>query len=469
VAACPSCKRPFFVGVPTSPKPEQAKAVIGHTTPTASPAAETLAYEEVGGFTNGGLIELAPEPSEAWGGMLGRFRLMAELGQGSFGIVYKATDPLLDREVAIKVPKFADIDPLQSSRFLGEAKAAARLKHPNIVTVFETGQADGQLYIVSEFVDGQSLLARLKQGPISPRQAAAWTRDLALGLAYAHDEGVIHRDVKPANIMIARGNRAQLMDFGLAKRLSEVAAGAAGKQPANSGLEQTLDGVILGTPAYMSPEQARGEVQAIGPKSDQYGLGVVLYEMLTGRPPFEGPGDVAMGMVKRVAPKRPTAIQKDVPPDLEAICLRAMSKLPDNRYPSMAAFAADLSRFLADEPVDARPATPLEQLVRQCRKNRWIAVLAAVSVVSLFLAVASMTAFVAQLSPGDGEPVPVDPRQADAPPNPANVPPLAPPAEPQGIAPGPALPGQDPASPTPSSEMTLPAPVLPPDGSDANQ
>src|SRR5579863_1876916 len=198
---------------------------------------------------------------------VGRFVPLVLLGEGVQGQVYLADDPVMDRRVALKVPRFVDDDPRQRERFLREAQSAGKLRHPNLVAVYESGEVDGRLYIASEYVEGKSLAQVLADGRENGRrpglrQAAEWIRQLAEALAYAHSEGIIHRDVKPGNVFIDGAKQPRLMDFGLAKRLEDAAT-------------LTTEGSLLGSPAYMSPEQARGDNKAIGPTSDQYSLGVV--------------------------------------------------------------------------------------------------------------------------------------------------------------------------------------------------
>jgi WD40 repeat protein len=318
-----------------------------------------------------------PEGGTPTGGLgqLGRFELRAALGQGGFGMVYRAYDPVLDREVALKVPTFPPDQPDKVARFLGEAKAAARLRHPNIVAVFETGQAGNDYYIASEFVEGMPLSVRIANDPPSFHQAAGWVRDLALALNYAHDEGIIHRDVKPANIMIDKRNRAQLMDFGLARRLGEEAG-------------ETSSGTVVGTPAYMAPEQARGDSRAIGPACDQYSLGVVLYELLTGERPYEGSSPVIR---KKVAdpdalPPRPRDLQPDIPLDLEAVCCKAMAKEPRRRYRTAGDFAVDLQHWLKVEDVQARRIGAVERFVRSCRRHPALALARGLALLAFLLA-----------------------------------------------------------------------------------
>ena len=243
-----------------------------------------------------------------------------------------------------------------------EARNVARLRHPNIVAVFEDGVDGRDYFIASELVKGPPMSTLMAEG-ISPRRAAGWVRELARALAYAHLEGLVHRDVKPSNILIDDRDRPQLVDFGLAYHVGEETTAASGTP--------------VGTPAYMAPEQARGEPNAKGPLCDQYSLGVVFYELLTRRRPFEGEPQAILNQLQWGELPPPRTVDPKINPDLEAICLKAMVRRPANRYPDLARMAKDLGQWLAGEPVSARPLTLTRFVAQAALKHaRWIAAVA---------------------------------------------------------------------------------------------
>ncbi|MBW3548488.1 MAG: Stk1 family PASTA domain-containing Ser/Thr kinase [Actinobacteria bacterium] len=270
-----------------------------------------------------------------------RYELHRRIARGGMADVFLARDSLLDRPVALKVlfPEFAT-DPSFVQRFRREARAAANLSHPNIVSVYDWGEEDGTYFIVMEYVEGRSLAQIIRdEGRLHPDRAADVTSDIAAALGFAHRNGVVHRDVKPGNVIISPSGQVKVADFGIARAISTQE-------------NLTQAGTVMGTAAYFSPEQARGE--KVDPRSDVYSLGVVLYEMLTGRPPFTGDSPVAVAY-KHVqeTPRPPRERNADIPADLDAIVLRAMAKNADDRYPSAEDLRSDLRRFRQGATVEA--------------------------------------------------------------------------------------------------------------------
>jgi hypothetical protein len=299
--------------------------------------------------------------------VLGRFRITCELGSGGFGIIFLAEDSRLGRKVALKVPRPEVAgQPELRQRFLREAHSAAALDHPNVAPVYEAGEADGLCYIASAYCPGGNLAAWLRRqpGPVPLRHAAGLVGALAGAVQHAHEHGVLHRDLKPSNILLApaQGEAGELefvpkvTDFGLAKLLEEAD-------------EETTSGLLLGTPAYMAPEQVEGRTKAVGVATDVYALGVILYELLTGRTPFRGPSLLmTLDQVRTAEPVAPRALRRDVPHDLDVICLKCLQKAPRDRYASAADLAADLQRFLRHEPIRARPVGFVTRAWRWCQR-----------------------------------------------------------------------------------------------------
>jgi eukaryotic-like serine/threonine-protein kinase len=326
-------------------------------------------------------------------GDLDGYEILSEVGRGAMGVVYRARHRRLGRVVALKVLRSDAAADL--ARFRGEAQAVARLQHPNVVQIFEVREVDGRPLLALEFVAGGTLAGRVRGEPQPPRQAAALVRTLARAVAAAHDRGLIHRDLKPSNILLAAGDDdpgdpssapaaarplerlvPKITDFGLAKRLDEDAG-------------QTQTGEIVGTPNYMAPEQAAAG-GPVGPAADIYALGAILYELVTGRPPFKGPSALeTLDLVRNAEPTPLTQLQPGCPRDLETICLKCLRKQPAGRYPTAAALADDLQRFLDGAPIHARPVGGVERLGKWLRRRPAVAAsialgsLAALAVVAL--------------------------------------------------------------------------------------
>src|SRR5262245_55614013 len=313
-----------------------------------------------------------PAPTTAVPG----YDILGELGRGGMGVVYKARQQGLDRTVALKmILAGAHAGAEQRRRFRGEAEAVARLHHPNIVHVYAVGEQDGHPYFSLEYVDGRSLNEALSDCLPPPPVAAALVERLARAVDYAHRRGILHRDLKPANILMTADGTPKITDFGLAKRLDEEQG-------------HTRTGDVLGTPSYMAPEQAKGLSKEIGPAADIYALGAILYETLTGAPPFEGHSAwETVGLVLTAEPEPPSRRNPLVPRDLETICLMCLEKDPQKRYASAQALADDLRRFQDGHPIQARRVSSRERLWRWCRRNpAGAALTAAVAVLSLALA-----------------------------------------------------------------------------------
>jgi WD40 repeat protein len=329
------------------------------------------------------------------------YEILGELGHGGMGVVYKARQVNLNRVVALKMILAGVYAGAQEvARFRIEGEAAARLEHPHIVHIYEVGDQEGRPYCAMEFLDGGSLAQKLTGTPQPVRVAAQFVETLARAVQYAHEHHVVHRDLKPANILLAGTHDLPLerclpkiADFGLAKQLNDGAAGNAGAAPAY----QTQTGEILGTPSYMAPEQAEGKHREIGPAADIYALGAILYELLTGRPPFKGESTLdTLEQERTQEPLPPSRLQPRLPRDLSTICLKALAKAPGRRYAGAGALADDLRRYLDGRPIEARPVSAGEKLWRWCRRNPGVAGLAAAVVLLLVIGTGFSTFWIAQ-------------------------------------------------------------------------
>ncbi|MBI3725292.1 protein kinase, partial [bacterium] len=376
LAVCPWCKA--HVPMPEA-GPEEAASAAARTqetqvapelgaAPASSPArAPTLIDAPIALAAE---VEKAKtDPKRAFG----RFLLLGELGKGGMGVVYRAFDQKLKRAVALKmILPGADSSADLVRRFYREAEAVARLRHPNIVTVHEAGESSGKHYLAMDFIEGSTLATRLK-GKLSLRESATLLRDVARAVHHAHQQGVVHRDLKPANIMIDREGTPFVLDFGLASL-------------GDGRTRITKTGAGVGTPAYMSPEQADGGTDgAVDHRSDVYSLGATLYHAITGKPPFEAESDfkVLAALLTR-EPSRPSAINPETAGDLETICLRCLAKDRTKRYPTAAALANDLDRFVAGEEIIAQEVSSLERLGVSARKNKAVVALGSATVVLSF-------------------------------------------------------------------------------------
>jgi hypothetical protein len=314
------------------------------------PTVERLTKPDPGETTPGAALA-ADRPT------LPGYEILSRLGRGAMGVVYEGRHLRLNRPVAVK--RLLTVEGRELGRATTEAQALAHLQHPNIVQIYEVLEHNGGLYLVLELVEGGSLEAKLHGQPQSPRETAALVETVARAVHEAHARGIVHRDLKPANILLdSRTTSAgglgtpKIADFGVAKRLA-----------ADSG--QTREGDVVGTPAYMAPEQATGTLDQIGPATDVYSLGVILYEMLTGRVPLQGPNATAtLVAVRNQEPLPPRQLQPYLPPDLDAICMKCLRKDPHKRYPSALDLADDVRRYLNGEPTRARAPGPAERLGR---------------------------------------------------------------------------------------------------------
>ncbi len=324
--------------------------------------------------------DAAPPPATVPG-----YRLERELGRGGMGVVYLATQDGLNRQVALKMVLSGDhASATEKGRFLAEAEAVAAVRHPGVVQVFDFGTHDGRPFFALEFLPGGSLTDKLKGTPLPAKEAAKLVEGIARAVQAAHDVGVIHRDLKPGNILFDADGTPKVTDFGLAR-----------KSDTNSGL--TATGAILGTPSYMSPEQAEGR-KDVGPAADVYAVGAILYECLTGRPPFRAATPLeTIHQVLKDDPVPPSRFSPKLPRDVETVCLKCLSKDPRKRYPTAGAVADDLNRYLTGEPIVARPVSLLEKYVRSVRRRPALNALILLTFISVGVAIGTLTGSVKSL------------------------------------------------------------------------
>jgi tetratricopeptide (TPR) repeat protein/tRNA A-37 threonylcarbamoyl transferase component Bud32 len=332
-----------------------------------------------------GAIELAP-PSQAAPSAgqtlryFGDYELLEEIARGGMGVVYKARQVTLNRVVAVKMILAGRLaTAAEVERFRAEARAAAGLQHANIVPIYEVGDQDGQNYFSMEFVDGPNLAQVVRDNPLPAARAARYVRTVAEAIQYAHERGLLHRDLKPSNVLIDPFDQPRVTDFGLAKQLG-----------GSSELTQT--GQVLGAPSFVPPEQAAGRKEDVGPHSDVYALGAILYHLLTGRPPFAAETLAAtLAQVLNNEPAAPRSLNATIPRDLETICLKCLEKDPHRRYLTAKELADELGRFQRREPIHARPAGRVEKVWRWCGRNPALAGSLAAAVLLLFSGIVAST------------------------------------------------------------------------------
>ncbi len=366
---CPQCGTVLPAGTPLWLCP---KCLLGQAADAAvaeqPPVAEAPTTLSVSSGPLGGALP-------CW---LGAYELIECIGRGGMGVVYKARQLSLDRYVAVKVLSLSVwVDKETVHRFRTEAVTAGSLQHPNIVAVHEVGLAEGQHYLVMDYVAGPTL-AKVISGfgfRVSDfKRSAGWVRTIAEAVHFAHERGILHRDLKPSNVLIDENDQPRVTDFGLAKRLADSQLSTLNSSLSTPPSQITLSGQVLGSPAFIPPEQAAGQRSRIGRRSDVYALGAILYQLFTGRPPFVG--EALADTLRRVLhedPLRPRLLNPAVPTDLETICLKCLEKEPDRRYPSAQALAEELGRWLDQRPILARPLGPVGKTWRWCRRKPLVA------------------------------------------------------------------------------------------------
>jgi hypothetical protein len=369
-------------GLPHDPPAKFPEATAAHTPGPAPPPTDATGDWAIGPAGPIGSADIRGDatglPRGATVRYFGDYEIKHELGRGGMGVVYEARQLSLNRPVALKMVKaglLAGDDALR--RFQNEAEAVALLDHPSVVPVYEVGEHDGQRYLSMKLIPGGSLVPLLDRYKGDPKAAAALLAEAAEAVAHAHMRGILHRDLKPANILVDEHGHPHVTDFGLAKRVE-------------ADVDLTASGAILGTPAYMAPEQATGRRGNITTATDVYGLGSVLYALLTGKAPFGGESAVeTLDAVRNMPPEPPIRTNALVPRDLETICLKCLEKDPQRRYPGAQALADDLRAWLDARPITARPVGPAARAWLWCRRRPSVAALAAGLIVALISGIAA--------------------------------------------------------------------------------
>ncbi|MFN9719854.1 MAG: protein kinase domain-containing protein [Planctomycetota bacterium] len=346
---CPNCDHPILVG-------EASAHPLDQTDSLECPSCHSRIYLS---------SEETTTHISSLGLNIGQLELLQIVGEGAFGSVYQAWDKSLQRHVAVKVPRRDRVTADTAKAFLREARAAARVQHPNIVQVFEVGQTDNGIYIVSEFIGGITLSEWLRIHEPSWREAAGLMILICQGVHAAHEANVIHRDLKPGNILMDSKHQPHVSDFGLARNLSHE-------------ITVTCDGRIVGTPSYMSPEQASGRSEDVTRLADVWALGVMLYEMIVRKRPFAATDSQSvLFRILTEDPEAPRSVRPDIPEDLQTIILKALQKVPSDRYASAVEFGNDLQRLLDNKPIIARPTSRVRRLIKWGQRNRPLAVASA--------------------------------------------------------------------------------------------